>query len=194
MGGEVKGRSAWRLEPVYGPHRACLCCCRHAAQLAMTRALGHRQLAEFGVDPTPSGAHACIHGAWRRCDSAHPWEAASRWQCPPRRRATPLPAHWAGTHCRRPADGRHPCPAPAVTFHTLGPQHQALVTATDGVWEVLSPAEAVKLVCDCVAGGGSAAGAAAELVSKAVRLASSKRYSEGAADNTTASVLLFCEL
>lgn len=81
-----------------------------------------------------------------------------------------------------------------MTHHTLGTQHQALITATDGVWEILSPAEAVKLVCDCVADGGSAGEAAAELCREAVRLASSKRHSEGAADNTTASVFVFCEL
>lgn len=151
----------------------------------MTRALGHRALAEYGVDPTPSGARwggrQAAWGATRKCLPSgvpHRGQHKPSLACESRRGLLFIP---------------HLPAAPAVTFHELGPQHQALITATDGVWEVLSPAEAVKLVCDCVAQGGSAMAAAGELVSEAVRLASSMRH-EGAADNTTASVLLFCEL
>ncbi|PRW20200.1 phosphatase 2C 12 [Chlorella sorokiniana] len=106
-------------------------------QLAMTRALGHRLLADYGVIPDPS-----------------------------------------------------------VTFHQLRPEHVCLIVATDGVWEVLSPSEAVKIVCDHLAEGYSATAAAAELCREAVRLASSVRHAGEAAqaDNTTAAVLVFPEL
>lgn len=62
--------------------------------------------------------------------------------------------------------------------------------------QVLSPSEAVKIVCDHLAEGYSAAAAASELCREAVRLASSVRHAgEGAqADNTTAAVLAFPEL
>lgn len=61
--------------------------------------------------------------------------------------------------------------------------------------QVLSPSEAVKIVCDHLAEGYSAASAAAELCREAVRLASSVHHEgEALADNTTAAVLAFPEL
>ena len=74
-----------------------------------------------------------------------------------------------------------PAAAPPALLHFLSPK------------QVLSPSEAVKLVCDVMAEGRSAEAAAAELCREAVRLASSLRQA-GLADNTTATVFVFDEL
>lgn len=83
---------------------------------------------------------------------------------------------------------QHPGPAP------LGGAVLANPAALSS--QVLSPSEAVKIVCDHLAEGYSAAAAAAELCREAVRLASSVRHAGEAAqaDNTTAAVLAFPEL
>ena len=79
-------------------------------------------------------------------------------------------------------------PEPDVTRVELGPETCCLIMATDGVWDYLSPREAVRLVMEVVEGGGSAAAAAEALAEDAVQLALD---SGDQADNTTAVVFVF---
>ena len=83
-----------------------------------------------------------------------------------------------------------PKPLPAAS---LCPTPAAPRFLSTRLRQVLSPSEAVKLVCDVMAEGRSAESAAAELCREAVQLASSVRQA-GLADNTTATVFVFAEL
>ncbi|KAL4422971.1 hypothetical protein ABPG75_009168 [Micractinium tetrahymenae] len=83
---------------------------------------------------------------------------------------------------------------PTVSLHKLAPEHMCLIVATDGVWEVLGSAAAVKLVCDALAEGHTPGEAARQLAAEAVHLADGPVRAQGAADNTTVSLFVFAEL
>ncbi len=75
---------------------------------------------------------------------------------------------------------------PAVARCSLRPEDCCLIVATDGLWDVMDPREAVNRVMDVVSEGRSAREAARELVEHAVALAEGSP--EADADNTTVLV------
>lgn len=81
-------------------------------------------------------------------------------------------------------------PEPAVARSHLGPDALCLILASDGVWEVLSPSDAVLTVCDHLAAGHSAPESALELVRAAVELSMASNTQVGA-DNTSAVLFVF---
>ncbi|KFM25536.1 putative protein phosphatase 2C 12 [Auxenochlorella protothecoides] len=83
--------------------------------------------------------------------------------------------------------------APSVVRRTLGPDDLCLILASDGVWEVFSPSEAVLTLCDHLAAGHSAPEAALDLVRTAVEVSDGTNVDIGA-DNTTAAVFVFDDL
>eukprot|EP00899_Mesostigma_viride_P007293 jgi/Mesvir1/16565/Mv10106-RA.1 len=77
---------------------------------------------------------------------------------------------------------------PEVTSWAIEPHYKCLILASDGVWDVLTPGEAVRLVMDHAEQG--AQKAAEELVTLACSLAESQHAD---VDNTCATVVLFSE-
>jgi len=77
---------------------------------------------------------------------------------------------------------------PEVSRLELEPRHCCLILASDGVWDHLSPREAVRLVMEEVDGGASAKEAAKELIHQAV--AAGVESPQGEADNATAIVYI----
>ncbi|KDD73786.1 hypothetical protein H632_c1838p0, partial [Helicosporidium sp. ATCC 50920] len=83
--------------------------------------------------------------------------------------------------------------APTVRRLELDDDHICLIVASDGVWEVFSPAEAVRIICDDLAQGKTAGEAALSLIRSAIDVSLAVTGPSGA-DNTTAAVFIFDEL
>lgn len=77
---------------------------------------------------------------------------------------------------------------PHVTVHDLAPEDQCMIIGSDGLWEALTPKDALSRVATVINNGGSAQDAAYELVQDAVALSLAGMYHE--ADNTSAVVML----
>lgn len=74
-------------------------------------------------------------------------------------------------------------PDPDVKKHSLSPDDEFLVLASDGLWDVVSPAEACKHIKAAFNSGKSPTEAADELCSLALRL--------GSSDNVTIVIVRF---
>lgn len=81
-------------------------------------------------------------------------------------------------------------PVPDVSKAQLPTDAVLLTIASDGIWEVLSPAEATRIVCDVLADARPLGDAVLAMVRTAVQRAISVSGGIGA-DNTTAAVFLF---
>jgi serine/threonine protein phosphatase PrpC len=84
-------------------------------------------------------------------------------------------------------------PTPTVALRTLCPGDLCLIVASDGVWEGLDAARAVREVGDALAEGRSAHGAAAAVCKAAVNAVSAKGQLMRP-DNTTAALFVFEDL
>jgi len=78
-------------------------------------------------------------------------------------------------------------PTPTVRKMTLRPTDCCLIVASDGIWDVMEPTEAVRHVMSNIDNGMSPRQAAEELVRDCISLALDL---DGDADNTTAAIVL----
>lgn len=181
-------------------------------QISVTRSLGHKHMAKHGVLPDPyvnrfklEPADCCLVSApvgspWDGSDPAAPKAAAriSHW-LRARAHASASPpcsaAHAVGARGGLPAWPPHPHrhalaapPCPALTLPACPARRPRVqLLASDGVFEVMGPDEAVNRVMDALTSGCSAQEAAQQLVTRAVDLALCGPG--GDADNATAVVM-----
>lgn len=156
-------------------------------ELSVTRALGHKHLAQYGVVCEPTVQTLTLQ----------PTDVCLVSMRPSSKGAACWVAAWVVLHHRIRAmsmlAASHVFCSLVVTVSSSSAPVccfvHAQIVASDGVWDVMDPREAANRVMDVISAGGSAEEAARQLVRDTVMLAECSPG--GDADNTTALVVVF---